>query len=76
VSGESKLRKILRFGLIGSGAMMIVSAVTGIYSAYALIEPSDKEAVGLTPGDFVGFYAVMLLLGAGLVVIGLRFKKS
>jgi fructose-1,6-bisphosphatase/inositol monophosphatase family enzyme len=76
VSEESKLRKFIRVALIGSGAMMVVSAATGIYSAYALLEPSDKEAVGLTPGDFVGFYAVMAAIGGGLVFFGLRKKKQ
>ena len=76
MSGGSKFRKFVRLGLVGSGATMIVSAITGIYGAFTLIEPSDKEAVGLTPWDFVGFYAGTLLVGAALVVIGLRLKKS
>ncbi|MBI5771316.1 MAG: hypothetical protein HZA93_26310 [Verrucomicrobia bacterium] len=61
--------------LVGSGATMIVSATTGIYSAYALIEPTDAKDVGITPGDFVGFYVVLALLGGGLVFFGLRTKK-
>ena len=62
--------------LVGSGATMVVSAIVGVVSAYMLIEPSDEQAVGITPGDFVGYYAVMILIGAGMIFFGLRKKKK
>ena len=76
MSEESKLRKLLRLLLVGSGATMVVSAIAGIVSAYALIEPSDAEAVGITPSDFVGYYALMILIGASMTYFGLRRKKK
>ena len=55
--------------------MSIVSAIVGVISAYVLIEPSDAQAVGVTPGDFVGGYVVMALIGAGLIYFGVRLRK-
>ena len=75
MSEKSPLRKFSSRTLIGIGALSVVSAITGIVSAYALIEPSDKQAVDITPGDFVGFYVVMILIGAGLVFFGFRLRK-
>ncbi len=69
------MKKLLRYALIGGGAAAGISAVVGVISAYQLIEPSDEQAVGITPGDFVGFYAVMALLGAAMIFGGLRLKK-
>jgi hypothetical protein len=75
VSDEPLLKKLLRFALIGGGASAVISAIVGTISAYKLIEPSDEQAVGITPGDFVGFYAVMLLGGLAMIFFGLRWKK-
>ena len=69
------MKKFLSFALIGSGALSVVSAISGIISAYILIDPSDQQAVGITPGDFVGFYVLMILFGAGLIFGGFRLRK-
>jgi hypothetical protein len=76
VSDEPWTKKLLRFALIGAGASAVVSAVVGVISAYQLIEPSDEQAVGITPGDFVGFYAVMVLIGLAMIFFGLRLRKK
>jgi hypothetical protein len=70
------LKKFLRFALVGGGASAVISAIVGVISAYRLIEPSDEQAVGITPGDFVGFYAVMLLGGAAMIFFGLRLRQK
>ena len=70
------MKKFLRFALIGGGASAVISAVIGVISAYELIEPSDQQAVGIAPSDFVGFYVVMLLFGAGMIFFGLRLKPK
>ena len=70
------MKKLLRLGLIGGGASSIVSAIVGVVSAFQLIEPSDAEAVGITPWDFVGFYAVIFLLGAGMIYGGWRVGRE
>ena len=70
-----RLKKFLRFGLTGVGATTAISAIMSIVSVYKLVEPSDEQTVGLTPGDFVGFYAVLLAGGLGLMFLGLRRWK-
>lgn len=70
------MKKFLRFALVGGGASAVISAIVGVISAYRLIEPSDEQAVGITPGDFVGFYAVMLLGGAAMIFFGLRLRQK
>ena len=70
------MKKFLRFALIGGGASAVISAVIGIISAFKLIEPSDEQAVGITPWDFVGFYALMILVGAAMIFFGLRMRKK
>ena len=69
------MKRFLSFALIGSGALSVVSAISGIISAYVLIDPADQQAVGITPGDFVGFYVLMILFGAGLIFGGFRLRK-
>ncbi len=72
---DPRLKNYLSYGFIGCGAMSIVSSIMGIVSAYVLVEASDEQAVGITPGDFVLTYATMILLGAGLVYFGFRLRK-
>lgn len=75
MSMDPWLKKILCYGLIGCGGSSVVSAVVGIISAYTLIEPSDEQAVGITPGDFVGFYVVLLLGGIAMIWFGLWLRR-
>ncbi len=75
MSEISPLRNFSGIVLIGLGAMSVMSAVIGTISAYVLIEPSDREAVGITPGDFLASYLVMALVGAGLIYFGFRLRK-
>jgi hypothetical protein len=69
------LRRFLRYALIAGGASAVISAVIGVISAYQLIEPSDQQAVGIGPGDFVGFYAVMFVLGGAMIYAGWRLRE-
>jgi hypothetical protein len=75
MSEEPRLRKYLRPALVGSGAMMVMSAIVGIVSAYMLIAPEDAEFTGIKPGDFVGFYVAMAVIGGAMIFFGLRKKK-
>ena len=76
MSDEPWMKKFLRFALVGGGASAVLSAVIGTISAFKLIEPSDEQAVGITPWDFVGFYALMALVGAAMIFFGLRMRKK
>ena len=69
------MKKLLRFALLGGGVSAVVSAIVGVISAYRLIEPSDAQAFGITPEDFVGFYAVILLAGAAMLLVVWQLKK-
>lgn len=50
----------------------MISAVTNLYSAFALLEPADEEALGITRNSIVATYAVILAAGAGLLYFALR----
>ena len=76
MSDEPWTKRFLRFALIGAGASAVISAIVGIVSAYQLIEPSDEQAVGITPGDFVGFYALMILGGLAMIFVGLKLRRK
>ncbi len=69
------LKKILRFSLIGCGAMAVMSGIVNIIGAYQLIDASSEAQLGISRGSLVGTYAVILLVGAVMVFAGLRWKK-
>ena len=69
------LAGILRFVLIGLGAMAVLSAVVNIIGAIRLIEPADEEALGLSRNLVVAEYSVQLLLGAAMLYFGFRRRK-
>ena len=75
MSLDPHLKKFLRFGLIGTGALAVMSAVVNIVGAYQLIDPSSEESLGITRNELVGTYGVILLVGAALIYAGLRWKK-
>lgn len=70
------LAKATRFLLIGSGVLAVASAVINIIATWRLIEPSDEEALGITRNEFIAWYAVLLVVGVGLIVLGVRLKKK
>jgi hypothetical protein len=75
MSLDPLLKKILRIGLIGCGAMAVMSALVNIVATWQLIDPSSEESLGVTRNELVGTYAVILLVGAALICAGLRWKK-
>lgn len=74
VKPDSPARKFLRYGLIGLGALAVVSAVVNMIAVAQLIEASEEQALGITRGEWYRTYAVIGLIGAGLIVAGLRVK--
>lgn len=75
MSLDPLLKKILRFGLIGCGALAIMSAIVNIIAAWRLIDPYSEESLGVTRNELVGTYAVILIVGAALIFAGLRWRK-
>lgn len=72
---DPTFRKLLRFGVIGFGALTAVSALVNMAAAWQLIEVAEEQSLGITRNEFVGTYGVMLLIGAALVVVGFRLRK-
>ena len=62
-----RLKKFLRLGLIGLGAMTAMSAVVNILAAWQLIEPAEEQSLGITRNEFIVTYGVMLLAGATMI---------
>ena len=75
VSLPPRLKKFLRLGLIGLGAMTAMSAVVNIVAAWQLIEPAEEQSLGITRNEFIVTYGVMLLAGATMIFFGLRWRK-
>ena len=73
---DPKLRKLFGFGLIGTGALAVMSGVVNIIAAYQLIDEADAASLGVTRNELVVTYAVILLVGAALVFFGWRLKKE
>ena len=69
------LKKFLRLGLIGFGALTTVSAVVNIIAAWQLIEAAEEQSLGITRNEFIVTYGVMLLAGATMIFLGLRWRK-
>jgi len=76
VSDEPWTKKLLRYALIVGGGSALMSAIIGIISAYQLIEPSDEQALGITPRDFAITYAVMAMVGLVMFFFGVRLKPK
>ena len=66
----------LRIALVVLGALAIASAVVNIIAAVELLEPGDEEALGLSRHWLIGQYVVQIVLGAAMIFIGLRRRKS
>ena len=70
-----KVRRLLALGLIGSGAATLVSSAVSVYATLQLIEKSDEPSLGITRGDFVWSYALLMLVGAATLAAGWRLKR-
>jgi len=72
---DPTLKKFLRVGLIGFGALTVMSSVVNIIAAWQLIEAAEEQSLGITRHELVVTYGVMLVIGAALIVTGLRMKS-
>jgi len=75
VSLDPRLRKFLRVALIGAGALTMLSAIVNIFAAWKLVDDSAEESLGITRGDWVTTYGALLVIGATMVTLGVRWKK-
>ena len=70
------IAKGLRIVLIVLGALAITSAVVNIIAAVELLEPGDEEALGLSRHWLIAEYSLQIVLGAVMIFIGFRRRKS
>ncbi len=68
-------RTFLRFGLIGLGAMTVISSVVNIVATWNLIEAAEEQSLGISRNEFTVTYGVMLLVGLVISYLGYRIKK-
>ena len=66
----------LRIVLIVLGAMAIASAVVNLIATVELFQPGDEEAFGLSRHWLIAEYAVQMGLGAVMIFLGFRRRKS
>jgi hypothetical protein len=69
-----RVAKLLRGALIGSGAMLVTSAVVNVIAAVKLIEPSDEATIGLTRGEVIFAFSGSFLVGAAMIYCGLVLR--
>ena len=72
---DPTFKKFLRFGLIGFGALTVVSAVVNLIAAWQLIEAAEEQSLGITRNEFMLTFGVVLAVGVGLIVAGLCWRK-
>ncbi len=73
---DPRLKNIFGIGLIGSGALTVVSGVVNIIGAYQLIDPADAESLGVSRNEIVVTYIVIGLVGAVMIFLGWRLRKQ
>jgi hypothetical protein len=70
------LVRIIRYALIGTGAVTLASTVVNIIGAVRLIDPSDETALGLTRTEIIGWYAGSGLVGLIMIAAGLFWRRK
>lgn len=72
---DPTFKKFLRLGLIGFGALALVSAVVNLIAAWQLIGAAEEQSLGITRHEFILTYGVVLAVGVALVGAGLCWRK-
>ena len=72
---DPRLAKVLRFFVVGIGALTLVTAVVEIVASVKLLEPSDAESLGMSRNFVVTMNALQGAIGIVLIYFGLRRRK-
>lgn len=70
------LVRAIRYGLIGFGALTVVSAAVNIVGARMLIEVSDEAQLGFTRNEFILWYIGPAVFGVGMMVGGALWRRK
>ena len=75
MSLDPRIAKALCYGLIGFGALTLMSAVVNGIAVTQLIEPSDEESLGISRREMFIWGAVLLGAGIAMIFLGLRWRR-
>ena len=70
------LIRAIRYGLIGFGALTVVSAAFNIVGARMLIEVSDEAQLGFTRNEFILWFIGPAVLGVVMMVCGALWRRK
>lgn len=72
---DPRLAKLLRYFLVGIGALTLVTAVVEIVASVKLLEPSDAESLGMSRNFVITMNSLQGAIGITLIYVGLRRRK-
>jgi hypothetical protein len=70
------LAKSRRYILISLGGSLLISGLVNLMAAWTLIQKAEEESLGVTRNEVVGWFALLILAGIGLMVLGWRQPKT
>jgi hypothetical protein len=70
------LAKALRYTLVAVGGSLVTSGVINIIAAWTLLEKAEEKSLGVTRLEVVSWFALLILAGSGLMVLGWRRAKT
>jgi hypothetical protein len=73
---DPRLAKLLRFFVVGIGALTLVTAAVEIVASVKLLEPSDAESLGMSRNFVITMNALQGAIGIVLIYFGLRRRKQ
>lgn len=72
---EPRLKKFLSYGLMGSGALTLISGIVNIIAARQLIDEAEAASLGVSRNEFTVTYAGFIVVGAVMIFFGCRLRK-
>lgn len=70
------LVRVIRYALMGLGAVTVMSAAVNMLGAVMLLEASDEASLGFTRNEFIGWYVGPAALGIVLIVCGALWRRK
>lgn len=70
------LVRIIRYSLIGLGAVTLISAIVNIIGAVILITPLEEDSFGVTRRQVILWFVGPGILGLCLIVFGFLWRRK